>query len=180
MVGEITLRSYEPDDAPAVNQLLNQGPVKRELFEPPMIADAERRDMISPGPLNRHIVAESGGRIVAYGSLETGNRRRAHTGTISFAVAPDFWGQGIGTTMLEALLDLADNWYNVRRLSTLVFTDNSRALHLLASRGFEIEATHEAYALREGSLESAYTLARLRNEPPLVETADERDQDTAG
>jgi putative acetyltransferase len=169
MPGEVNLRSYEPDDAPAVNRLLNQGPIKRELFEPPLISDAERRDMISPGPLNRHLVAESEGQIVAYGSLETGNRRRAHTGSISFAVAPNFWGQGIGTTVLVALLDLADNWYNVRRLSLQIFVDNSRAIHILERHGFEIEATHEAYALREGNLASAHTLARLRNDPAIVE-----------
>lgn len=169
MAAEVRLRSYEPDDAPAVNRLLNQDPVKRELFEPPLISDSERRDMISPGPLNRHLVAESEGQIVAYGSLETGNRRRAHTGSISFAVASDFWGQGIGSTVLEALLDLADNWYNVRRLSLQAFTDNSRAIHLLESHGFEVEATHEAYALREGILTDAYTLARLRNDPAIVE-----------
>lgn len=180
MADEISLRSYEPDDAPAVNRLLNQDLVKRELFEPPLISDAERREMISLGPVNRHIVAESEGHIVAYGWLETGNRRRAHTGSISFTVAPDSWGQGIGTMLLEALLDLADNWYNVRRLSLHVFTDNSRAIHMLESHGFEIEATHEAYALREGSLTSAYTLARLRNDPPLVEVAHGRDHDQAG
>lgn len=180
MAGELTLRSYEPDDAPAVNGLMNAELVKHELFEPPMISEDERRDMIALGPTARHIVIESGGRILAYGSLETGNRRRAHTGSISFAVDAGSWGQGIGTTMLEALLDLADNWYNVRRLWALAFTDNRRAIQLLERHGFEIEATHEAYALRAGSLVDAYTLARLRNDPPLVEAADERDHDTAG
>ena len=180
MAGEVTLRAYEPDDAPAVNRVLNRDRVKREFFEPPLIADAERRDMISPVPLNRHLVAEVDGRIAGYGSLVTGNRRRAHSGSISFAVEPDHWGEGIGTLLLEALLDLADNWFNVRRLSLQVFTDNSRAIQMLERRGFQIEATHEAYALREGILTDAYTLARLRNEPDLVEAADGRDQDQGG
>jgi putative acetyltransferase len=54
-------------------------------------------------------------------------------------VRDDWHGQGVGTALIEAAIDLADNWRNLTRLELRVFTDNAPAIHLYEKVGFEIE-----------------------------------------
>jgi putative acetyltransferase len=71
---------------------------------------------------------------------------------------------------MAAAIDLADNWYNLRRLELEVYTDNAAAIRLYQRFGFVIEGTHHSYAYREGAFVDAYSMARLRNEPPVFAT----------
>lgn len=76
----------------------------------------------------------------------------------------DAWhGRGIGGALLDAALDLADNWLNLSRLELQVFTDNEPALRLYRGRGFDVEDTLRQYALRDGCLADVYSMARLRS-----------------
>jgi putative acetyltransferase len=75
----------------------------------------------------------------------------------------DQWqGQGIGTALLKAAVELADRWLNLRRLELTAFVDNDVALRLYKKFGFEIEGLLRRYAFRDGAYVDAYTLARLR------------------
>jgi putative acetyltransferase len=67
----------------------------------------------------------------------------------------------VGTALLEAALDLADNWLNFTRLELTVYTDNAVALALYRKVGFEIEGTLKSYAFRNGRFIDAFTMARL-------------------
>jgi putative acetyltransferase len=71
-------------------------------------------------------------------------------------------GKGVGTALMQALVDLADGWLNVFRLELTVFVDNRRAIALYRKFGFEIEGTHKAYALRAGEYVDAHFMARIR------------------
>jgi len=75
----------------------------------------------------------------------------------------DTWhAKGVGTTLMKALIDLADNWLNLARLELNVYTDNEPALRLYKKLGFEIEGTQKKYAFRDGSYVDAYAMARVR------------------
>ena len=78
------------------------------------------------------------------------------------AVRDDWQGQGIGSALLEAALDLADNWLGVTRVDLQVYTDNQAGIALYEKFGFEIEGTHYRYVLRAGEYVDAYSMARLR------------------
>ena len=78
------------------------------------------------------------------------------------AVHDDFQGRGIGTALVEAAVDLADNWLNLKRLGLSVFTDNAPAIHLYKNFGFEVEGTLRAHVLREGEYVDTYAMARIR------------------
>jgi putative acetyltransferase len=54
-------------------------------------------------------------------------------------VRDDWHGQGVGTALIEAAIDLADNWRNLTRLELRVFTDNAPAIHLYEKVSFETE-----------------------------------------
>ena len=77
-------------------------------------------------------------------------------------VHDDFQNKGIGTQLLQAALDLADNWLNLKRVELQVYTDNARAIHLYEKSGFVIEGTHRAFAFREGEYVDSYSMARVK------------------
>ena len=88
--------------------------------------------------------------------------RRAHAGELGIAVHPRWQRQGVGDALLRALIDLADNWLNLRRLELVVFVDNAAARRLYEKFGFEAEGTHREYAYRNGRFVDALSMARIR------------------
>jgi putative acetyltransferase len=77
-------------------------------------------------------------------------------------VRDDFQGQGVGTALLQAALDLADNWLNLLRLELEVYTDNEPAVRLYTRAGFVIEGTLRQYAYRDGQYADVYAMARFK------------------
>jgi L-phenylalanine/L-methionine N-acetyltransferase len=76
------------------------------------------------------LVACVEGEVVGSLSLETSPTRwrMRHVGSIGMAVRDDWQGKGVGTALMEAALDLADNWLNLRRIELRVYTDNAAAM----------------------------------------------------
>jgi putative acetyltransferase len=83
-------------------------------------------------------------------------------GEIHTAVRDDWHGKGVGTALMEAALDLADNWPNLTRLELTVYADNAAGIALYEKFGFEIEGTHRRYPFRSGEYVDAYSMARIR------------------
>ncbi|ANY77849.1 GNAT family acetyltransferase [Microvirga ossetica] len=81
-------------------------------------------------------------------------------GNISLVVEKD--GRGIGTRLLRELIEIADDWLNLRRIELTVYVDNARAIALYERHGFEIEGTHRDYAFRGGAFVDAYAMARVK------------------
>lgn len=90
------------------------------------------------------------------------NPRTSHSGHFGLAVRDDWQGKGVGTALMEACLDLADNWLDLTRLDLRVYTDNAPAIALYRKFGFEIEGTHKRFAYRNGQYVDAHVMARLR------------------
>jgi putative acetyltransferase len=163
----VTIREQRPDDFPALNAIHNQPSVAASILQIPFTTIAEREERWQSSPTNRYLVAEADGQVVGAAGLHLFQRRQAHMGTLGMAVAEAYQGRGVGTALLAAVVDLADNWYNLRRLQLEVYTDNQAAIRLYQRFGFVIEGTHRAFAFRMGEFVDAYTMARLRNEPPV-------------
>ncbi len=161
---EISIRAYEPSDIEAFNLIHNHPLVVPDILQPPLISLEERKQRIASSPGERYLVAVINDRVVGFGDLRFFQGRRAHVGQIGLAVDPDFWRQGVGSALIEAMIDLAERWYGVRRIELKVFASNPRAIQLYERFGFEIEATHNDFALRDGVLATALSMARLRPE----------------
>jgi putative acetyltransferase len=78
------------------------------------------------------------------------------------AIKDEYQGQGVGSKMVAAILDLADNWLNLRRVDLTVFTDNESAIHLYKKYGFNIEGELKDFAFRNGEYISAYQMGRIK------------------
>ena len=89
--------------------------------------------------------------------------RRRHAGGRGIMVRTDCQGQGIGTALLEAVLDLADNWLMLRRVELEVYADNGGAIRLYERLGFETEGCKREAAVKAGAYVDTLVMARLRN-----------------
>jgi putative acetyltransferase len=114
-------------------------------------------------PNRRALVAEIDGRVVGSAGLHReAPHRRSHTASIGMAVHDAFAGRGVGTALMAAVVDLAERWWNVRRLELHVYADNARAIALYERFGFEREGLMRAYAWRDGEYVDSLAMARLR------------------
>jgi putative acetyltransferase len=157
------VRGREPDDIEALTELLNTPSVLAGTLQLPYRSVAWRRAQLVDDANAYHLVAEIDGRVVGSAGLHAEpSPRRRHCAGIGLAVHEAYQGQGVGTALLTALLDLADNWLGLRRLELQVYTDNDAAARLYEKFGFQIEGTARRFALRGGVYVDAYSLARLR------------------
>ena len=163
VVPEIQIRAAEPSDAEALYDIFSGPRAVAGTLQLPWVSLEARRTWLTPTPDHHGIVATIEGRVVGNAGLhlETGARRR-DCGWIGMAVHDDFQGKGVGTALMAALMDLADNWYGLRRVELTVYADNPAAVHLYQKFGFEIEGTGRQYARRNGEVVDAYYMARLR------------------
>jgi RimJ/RimL family protein N-acetyltransferase len=89
--------------------------------------------------------------IVATLSFSGGHRPRIrHTGEFGMSVRKPYWGQGIGSAMLEALIDWARDSGIVTTINLRVRTDNARAIALYERKGFGIEGTINRAIFQDG------------------------------
>jgi putative acetyltransferase len=109
----------------------------------------------------RTLVAVIAHQVVGSASLDPRKGRRAHVGEIGMGVHDAWTGQGVGTALMAALVDLADRWLGLRRLELTVYADNAPAVALYRRFGFEEEGRHRAFALRDGRYVDALAMARL-------------------
>jgi putative acetyltransferase len=115
-----------------------------------------------PGDYSLVAVVKESQKVVGMLGLHTLRGRRAHAAQLGMSVHDDYQNQGVGSKLLAAALDLADNWLNLKRIELTVFTDNARAIHLYQKYGFIIEGTLRQYAFRAGEYVDTYSMARLR------------------
>lgn len=78
------------------------------------------------------------------------------------SVRDDWQGRGVGSALMAAVIDLADNWLNLSRLELEVYTDNEPAIALYKKFGFVTEGTHPNFAYRNGEYIGVYAMARLK------------------
>ena len=166
-MSDIIIRAMEPADIPRLTEIYGQRQVAAMTLQIPYTPEAERAARWGTNDSQRMLVAVVDDIVAGSGGLTLYSRRRAHAGSIGMGVDQEFQGRGVGTALLSALIDLADNWYNLRRLELEVYIDNEPAVRLYKRHGFVIEGTHRAYAWRDGDWADAYTMARLRDEPQL-------------
>jgi putative acetyltransferase len=160
---KIAIRRATLDDAGAMAATFSAPRAMAGTLQLPFpSAERWRTRLGELGPDDYLLVAEVNGEVVGnLGLHASGRGRRRHVGSIGMAVRDDWQGKGVGSALLTAALDIADNWLNYRRLRLEVYTDNAAALALYEKFGFEIEGTLRQDAFRNGRYVDAYTMARF-------------------
>ncbi len=172
------IRRATVDDAAAFARILGDPAVYPNLMQLPYTNEpiwrARLAESTAPGRGDLILVAE---RVVDGLAEVVGSAglhpisplpRLRHAAMIGISVAREAQGQGVGTALMQALCDVADRWMQVLRIQLEVYTDNAAAAALYRKFGFELEATHRGYALRDGAYVDSHAMARLHPNPPAM------------
>lgn len=178
----LRVRSVEPADYAGVRATMSSPKALAGTLQLPYTSDEHwRRRLAEPKPDSFMLVAEvrldgegsSAWDLVGSAGLHSTSpsQRRQHVAALGMAVRDDWQGRGVGSALIRALIDRADNWMNVLRIELTVFVDNDAARRLYEAHGFVVEGTHRAYALRDGAFVDALSMARLHPRPPTLPDA---------
>lgn len=157
------IRALTEQDHHAINEILVSRTVIEGTMRLPHAAAHETAERVAPTSGTIHVVADVGGRPIGILELVTwpDEPRHRHVGEVNLvAVHPDWAGRGAGRALMEAAIDLADDWLNLRRLSLVVFVDPI-AHELYRRLGFAVEGTMVGYRFKRGKYIDAHVMARL-------------------
>jgi putative acetyltransferase len=170
-VSEIVIRRAEPSDAEGIAATFRSRGASMGTLQNPYPSVAQWTERLKGGnlQLNYVLVALAGDQVIGHaGLLGNENPRRSHAWLLGMSVRDDWHNKGVGTRLMDALIDLADNWLGARRIELTVYVGNEVALKLYSKYGFEIEGTLRGYSLRNGQYTDTYTMARLHPRPPVL------------
>ena len=162
-----TIRRAVPDDADALTTVYADPSVIAGTLQLPYASPLLWRERLTAADAPVILLACDGRVIVGSIGLHTNARtpRRKHAASLGMGVIAAHQRKGVGSQLLAAVVELADNWLGIARLELSVFIDNDAGVALYTKFGFAIEGTLRAYALRNGAYVDAYTMARLREQP---------------
>lgn len=159
------IRHAEPADLAAVKAIYDQPSVYANTLQLPYQPEAKWQSLFVPQAGFYNLVAEVEGLVVGQLGLQVmQNPRRRHVAEIGMGVSEPYQGQGIGSALLRAALDMADNWLALRRVELLVYSSNEPAVALYERFGFEVEAELTDYAFQYGIYINALQMARIATE----------------
>ncbi|WP_263262349.1 GNAT family N-acetyltransferase [Pseudomonas entomophila] len=146
-----------------ITALYNEPAVCRQVLQMPcQPIEVWRQRLAAATDRNVKLVAVHGGEVIGNIGLEQYSRiRQRHVGTVGMGVASAWQGKGVGSMLIGAVLDVADNWMKLRRVELTVYADNEAAIALYRKFGFETEGRLRDYAVRDGVYVDALSMARL-------------------
>lgn len=157
------LRALEPSDFEDWWRVRTCPNVIHHTLGLPYQSKAEAQHKLANPPEGMYsIMAELDGHMVGQASVQVGRGRKAHVGSLGIMVHDSYTRRGIGSALLAAIINLAENWLGLTRLELEVFVDNDPAIHLYEKYGFAIEGTKRRYALRDGVYVDTHVMARLK------------------
>jgi L-phenylalanine/L-methionine N-acetyltransferase len=159
---DIVIRAMEPADLPDITEAWNQPRAYAGTLQLPYTSLEARQARYAAHAGSTRLVAVIEGKAIGMIFLSREENRRAHVGSIGMAVHDAYAGRGAGSALMAAVVDLADNWLQLKRLELSVYADNARAIALYERFGFEREGLSRAYAWRDGAFVDSLAMARLR------------------
>lgn len=160
---DVLVRGTEVDDWEDVAAVRDAGNVVYYTLQLPYTSRDKVRERLENLPDDqRSLVAVVDGRVVGNLGLRIGTGRQAHVASLGMMVHADYQGRGVGSALLAAAIDLAENWLNVSRIELEVYPDNEAAIALYKKFEFEIEGTLRDYAFRDGAYIDSYLMARIK------------------
>ncbi|ADN37241.1 GCN5-related N-acetyltransferase [Methanolacinia petrolearia DSM 11571] len=154
---QATLRPWRMDDAPSVAKYANNPKVAKNMRDgfpnPYSEEDAERFLTMATGDgpallLAVEIDGEACGGIGVTPFTDVYRK----TAEIGYWLAEPFWGRGVMTEVVKAVVPVAFGRFDIVRLQAGVYEGNLGSMRVLEKAGFEREAVHKKAIFKNGEL----------------------------
>ncbi|WP_299470849.1 GNAT family N-acetyltransferase [uncultured Roseibium sp.] len=158
------IRHAEPADAFGLHVILTSPHVVQGSMRLPYMRLKNTEDRLSADPNMVQIVAEDDGKVIGFAELVLHHQipRAAHAAELNMVVTHgERQGEGIARSLIEELIRLCDGFFRIRRLSLIVWVDNTRAIKLYKHLGFEEEGCMRDYVRTEDGYSDALQMARM-------------------
>jgi len=158
------IRRIEPQDAAAMARLQSAPGVVRHTSQQPYQSAADWQQKLQELPAHCYWLVACGvdGDVMASAGLNILQQARCRHVADLFLVVRDEWqGRGVGRSLMQALLDAADNWLGLIRLQLMAQQDNARAIALYERFGFQHEGVVRQDILQDGRYVDSVVMARL-------------------
>jgi RimJ/RimL family protein N-acetyltransferase len=160
MKNNYIIRKAQPNDAKRIIELMNftAGETDYLSFEKDAIKiPIEAQSSYIESTLSKEncliIVCEIGDEIVGMIDFSASFKKRMrHCGEFGMMIKKDYWGQGIGRSLIEELISWARETNIVHKINLKVREDNMRAIKLYEDMGF----IKEGHVSREFFVDDTY------------------------
>lgn len=171
---KITVRAATEDDAEAFAKVFSDRSASNGTLQHPYTSTEVWRTRLAGNVGTRQVVlaAVVNGRVVGNAGIHavSDNPRKKHVCSLGISIAQKYQGRGVGRTLMNSCLDFADHWANYARVELTVHADNTRAIKLYESLGFQQEGRLRDFSFREGGYVDALFMGRLT--PALLAAKD--------
>lgn len=171
---KITVRAATEDDAEAFAKVFSDRSASNGTLQHPYTSTEVWRTRLAGNVGTQQVVlaAVVNGRVVGNAGIHavSDNPRKKHVCSLGISIAQRYQGRGVGRTLMNACLDFADHWANYARVELTVHADNTRAIKLYESLGFQHEGRLRDFSFREGGYVDALFMGRLT--PALLAAKD--------
>jgi RimJ/RimL family protein N-acetyltransferase len=167
---EVTIRAGVEKDAPSLLATLSAYISENEgmVWEPDEYRKSEEeiREWIGgmlEDPREILILAETHGVIVGNIDFHAGGRKRtAHVGELGMGMLPSWRGRGLGTLLLNRLIQWAEQVPRLEKINLSVMATNARAISLYRKCGFQEEGRRpREFRYSDGSYADAIFMGKL-------------------
>jgi phosphinothricin acetyltransferase len=163
-MSEIQIRPAKPADAGAIADIYNQGIEDRiATLETNLRTPDERRQWLAArSPRHPVIVAEAGGQVVGWGSLNVFNARKAYDSVADFSVYVErgWRGKGVGNRLLTRLIELGRE-LGYHKLVLSAFPWNTGGMALYQKLGFRTVGIYKEQGKLDGKWVDTIIMEKL-------------------
>jgi len=162
-----TLRPWQPGDAPGLVRHGNNHRVARNLRDafpyPYTVRDAQNwLEGISGNRDDLILAIEVNGEAAGGIGIHHMKDVYRYNGEIGYWLSEDYWGKGIMTDAVGAVVRHAFTHTRWLRIFANIFENNPASMKVLEKNGFALEAIHKRSVMKEGVLMDEYLYALLK------------------
>ena len=158
------IRRIEPEDAAAMARLQSAPGVVRHTSQQPYQSAADWQQKLQQLSSSCHwlVACDAADEVIASAGLTILPQARCrHVADLFLLVRDEWQGKGVGRALMQALLELSDNWLGLIRLQLMAQQDNQRAIALYERFGFQHEGVVRQDILQDGRYVDSVVMARL-------------------
>ena len=171
-LAECTIRSWRLTDAPALAANANNRNVwltlRDRMPHPYTLPDAEAyvRERLEQ-PQRLMFCLDVGGEAVGGIGVHPGDDVNRLTAELGYWLAERFWGRGIMTAAVGAIVRHAFETLPLERIEAFVYANNPASARVLEKCGFTFEGRLRRSVIKDGTVLDSLLYALLRDEPRI-------------